>query len=103
MFCNLISRLIKSADLGLPAIMRAIAVILVSTSLDRGAYAPRVPFAAPPAQAAFENDSQLNGHVMKPSGEAPNDAREARALPSHLFWTWFIDNPSSPIALDQLQ
>jgi hypothetical protein len=30
---------------------------------------------------------------MKPGGAAPDDAGVARALPSHLFWTWFIDNP----------
>jgi hypothetical protein len=23
----------------------------------------------------------------------PSPARETQALPDHLFWTWFIDNP----------
>ena len=76
-----------------PAIMRTIAVILVSTSLDRGAHAPRVPFAAPLPQTISGNAASLNGHAQRSFGEAPNDAREARVLPSPLFWTWFVDNP----------
>jgi hypothetical protein len=72
--------------------MRTIAIIFVSTSLDRGARAPRVPFAAPSPQTGGNGAHPTTRHP-KPFGEAPNGAREARALPNYLFWTWFIDNP----------
>jgi hypothetical protein len=31
-----------------------------------------------------------NGHAFQP-------ARETRALPNQLFWTWFVDNPRPPL------
>ena len=75
------------------AIMRTIAVILVSTLLDREPHAPRVPFAGPSAQTAGANGSHsTTAHPTKPFGEALIVARDAGALPNHLFWTWFVDN-----------
>jgi hypothetical protein len=45
------------------------------------------------------NLSNPSDILKDPFGEAPNDAREARALPrEYPFWTWFVENPrpSSP-------
>jgi len=68
--------------------------ILVPIPVDRGAHAPRVPFAAPSPQTVRSHASlMIAANLTSPFGEAPNGAREARALPNHLFWTWFIDNP----------
>jgi hypothetical protein len=71
------------------------AIVFIFVSEDRGAHAPRVLFAAPPPQTLrSERSDTFSEHQFHPFGEAPNAAREARALPGGFpFWTWFIENP----------
>jgi hypothetical protein len=75
---------------------RARTIAFVPISLDWGAHASRV------LVAAFRRNRLSLG--FQPAGafalsekfamaRTPSPARETRALPDHLFWTWFIDNP----------
>jgi hypothetical protein len=64
--------------------------------VDRGAHASRVRAMASSPSRTFR-DALIVPNVFESGkaccGEAPQPTRETHALPSHLFWTWFVDNP----------
>ena len=53
------------------------------------AHEPRAWFARP-AEREFSADENI---MAQHDGERNSSRCETRALPNHLFWTWFVDNP----------
>jgi hypothetical protein len=59
------------------------------------AHASRAPaMASSPSRTSLDSlGFQAPTNTKDRFGGMPEPARETRALPNDLFWTWFVDNP----------